>query len=101
MRGWNFNGFQFSTCSCTGVNGYVILIKENITYIKHTEAVEINQGADSMTLKIGEKIKQLRRTQNVTQEKLADYLNISYQAVSKWENGLHCRDHIFDMQPYS
>jgi DNA-binding transcriptional regulator YiaG len=54
-----------------------------------------------MTLKIGEKIKQLRRTQNVTQEKLADYLNISYQAVSKWENGLHCRDHIFDMQPYS
>lgn len=38
-------------------------------------------------LKIGEKIKALRKKQDVTQEKLAAYLNISYQAVSKWENG--------------
>ena len=37
-------------------------------------------------LKIGDKIKQLRKEQDVTQEKLAAYLNISYQAVSKWEN---------------
>lgn len=36
---------------------------------------------------IGEKIKSLRKQQNITQEKLAEYLNISYQAVSKWENG--------------
>ena len=40
-----------------------------------------------MTLKIGEKIKVLRKQHDVTQEKLAAYLNISYQAVSKWENG--------------
>ena len=39
-------------------------------------------------LKIGEKIKELRKTQDITQEKLADYLNISYQAISKWENGV-------------
>lgn len=38
-------------------------------------------------LKIGEKIKELRKAQDITQEKLAAYLNISYQAVSKWENG--------------
>lgn len=38
-------------------------------------------------LKIGERIKNLRKKQDVTQEKLAAYLNISYQAVSKWENG--------------
>lgn len=37
-------------------------------------------------LKIGEKIKKLRKQQDITQEKLADYLNISYQAISKWEN---------------
>lgn len=43
-------------------------------------------------LKIGEKIKELRKAQDVTQEKLADYLNISYQAVSKWENGLALPD---------
>jgi len=40
-----------------------------------------------MNLSIGEKIKKLRKENDVTQEKLADYLNISYQAVSKWENG--------------
>ena len=38
-------------------------------------------------LDIGKKIKSLRKAQNITQEKLAAYLNISYQAVSKWENG--------------
>lgn len=38
-------------------------------------------------LKVGDKIKALRKKQDVTQEKLAAYLNISYQAVSKWENG--------------
>ena len=43
-------------------------------------------------LKIGKKIKELRKAQDVTQEKLADYLNISYQAVSKWENGLALPD---------
>lgn len=35
---------------------------------------------------IGEKIKALRQKNDVTQEKLAEYLNISYQSVSKWEN---------------
>lgn len=38
-------------------------------------------------LKIGDKIKSLRKAQGITQEKLAAYLNISYQAISKWENG--------------
>lgn len=45
-----------------------------------------------MMLKIGEKIKELRKAQDITQEKLSDYLNISYQAVSKWENGLALPD---------
>ena len=40
-----------------------------------------------MDIKIGETIKKLRKERDVTQEKLADYLGISYQAVSKWENG--------------
>lgn len=37
---------------------------------------------------LGEKIKQLRLEKNITQEQLADYLNISYQSVSKWERGV-------------
>ena len=34
---------------------------------------------------IGENIKKLRNEKQVTQEQLAEHLNISYQAVSKWE----------------
>lgn len=46
-------------------------------------------------LKIGDKIKSLRKAQDITQEKLAAYLNISYQAVSKWENGTALPDITF------
>ncbi|MDE6673542.1 MAG: helix-turn-helix domain-containing protein, partial [Acetatifactor sp.] len=35
---------------------------------------------------IGQTIKQLRRAKCVTQEELAGALNVTYQAVSKWEN---------------
>ena len=39
------------------------------------------------TLKIGHYIQHLRKTAGMTQKELAEKLNISFQAVSKWENG--------------
>ena len=39
------------------------------------------------TLKIGQYIQHLRKSAGMTQKDLADKLNISFQAVSKWENG--------------
>jgi len=45
-----------------------------------------------MNLNIGENIKKLRSTKQVTQEQLADHLSISYQAVSKWENNVTTPD---------
>ncbi len=39
------------------------------------------------TLKIGQYIQHLRKAAGMTQKDLADKLNISFQAVSKWENG--------------
>lgn len=41
---------------------------------------------------IGKNICEMRKTAGLTQEALADKLGISYQAVSKWENGLSCPD---------
>jgi len=39
------------------------------------------------TLKIGRYIQNLRKRAGMTQKELADRLSISFQAVSKWENG--------------
>ena len=38
-------------------------------------------------MKLGEKIKSLRKQKNISQEVFASYLGVSFQAVSKWENG--------------
>ena len=39
------------------------------------------------TLKIGQYIQHLRKAAGMTQKELAEKLNVSFQAVSKWENG--------------
>ena len=36
---------------------------------------------------LGEKIKSLRKQKNISQEVLAGYLGVSFQAISKWETG--------------
>lgn len=40
-----------------------------------------------MNIRLGEKIRSLRKQKNISQEILAQYLGVSFQAVSKWENG--------------
>jgi len=39
-----------------------------------------------MTVKIGKRIKALRKRDDVTQDKLAEVLGVTSQAISKWEN---------------
>ncbi len=41
---------------------------------------------------IGKRIKELRKKNDFTQEKLADFLGVSYKAVSKWECGVTVPD---------
>ncbi|WP_086314385.1 hypothetical protein A5821_001951 [Enterococcus sp. 7F3_DIV0205] len=40
-----------------------------------------------MTVEIGKQIKKFRQEQEISQQELADYLNISRQTISKWELG--------------
>ncbi len=40
-----------------------------------------------MKLSIGENIRRMRRQRDLTQEQLADRLGVTYQSVSRWENG--------------
>ena len=42
--------------------------------------------------KVGNLIKELRKNNNLTQKDLADKYGVTYQAVSKWENGTNLPD---------
>ena len=45
-----------------------------------------------MDILIGKRIKDLRKERHMTQEKLAELIGISFQAVSKWENNIALPD---------
>lgn len=40
-----------------------------------------------MNIYFGENLKELRKLKNLTQERLAEFLGVSFQTVSKWERG--------------
>ena len=42
--------------------------------------------------KFGKFIKEIRKNNNLTQKQLADKYGVTYQAVSKWENGKNMPD---------
>lgn len=50
----------------------------------------VPEGGDQM--KIGENIRALRLRKGLTQEQVAQQLGVTYQAVSKWENGTNTPD---------
>ena len=45
-----------------------------------------------MTISWGKKISEFRKAMGLTQDQLADKMNVSPQAVSKWENDISCPD---------
>ena len=51
-------------------------------------------------MKLNEKIKKIRKENNLFQEKLADKLNVSRQAITKWESGLGSPD-IYNLKEIS
>ena len=45
-----------------------------------------------MAMKIGDKIKFLRKAKGISQEALAQVLGVTFQAVSKWETNVTAPD---------
>ena len=58
-----------------------------LQYISGSALIQIILEEHFM-IKLGEKIKSLRKQKNISQEAFANYLGVSFQAVSKWENGV-------------
>ena len=73
----NSRGFRYDGDSLTGKN-------EGRTMFMAEWKEKRNQTEESM----GTRLAQLRRGKNITQEELAERLDISRQAVSKWESDL-------------
>ena len=46
----------------------------------------------------GKIIKKIRKDNNLTQQQLANKYNVTYQAVSKWENGKNMPDTVIIKQ---
>lgn len=51
-------------------------------------AKKIVQKIEDCTVTIGERIQELRKKKGYSQEKLATYLNMSRQAIAKWEQNV-------------
>lgn len=59
---------------------------------KESVGIEEGRNKHTMELTIGRRIAQLRKEKGFTQEDLAQQMEVSAQAVSKWENDLTCPD---------
>ena len=60
-------------------------------FTSYNEAINIKE-AIAMEMTIGKRIAALRREKNLKQDDLAQMLEVSPQAVSKWENDQTCPD---------
>lgn len=63
---------------------FILLVKALRKYLK---SGEVRQETAAVRKSLGETIKEHRTRCMMTQEFVAEYLGVSRQAVSKWENG--------------
>ena len=78
----------FGCVIATSINFYAIHKK---LFTCYNEAIN-NKEAVAMEMTIGKRIAALRREKNLKQDDLAQMLEVSPQAVSKWENDQTCPD---------
>ena len=78
----------FGCVIATSINLYAI---HKQLFTSYNEAIN-NKEAIAMEMTIGKRIAALRREKNLKQDDLAQMLEVSPQAVSKWENDQTCPD---------
>ena len=68
----------------------VIGRKSGVSYdkVSYVAKIKTEEGCMLNSTKIGCFIMEKRKSIGLTQQQLADQLNVSFQAVSKWEQGL-------------
>ena len=59
-----------------------VICRQQILYLMMKGGVEVDQ------VKIGNFLKKLRKEKGITQEQLAEILNVSGRTVSRWETGV-------------
>ena len=69
----------------SSVNGKVTL---DLVDTNVNDAFELVLEVKQMNIYFGENLKNYRLKRNLTQEKLAEFLGVSFQTISKWENGV-------------
>ena len=65
---------------------------QGILQVKNAKADVKTLAGKDLTMNFGSNLKKLRKEKNLTQEALAECLNVSAQTVSKWENGASMPD---------
>ena len=59
-----------------------VVVQESVFYYN-----EITKFKEDFIMKLSDKITKLRKANGWSQEELAEQLNVSRQAISRWENG--------------
>lgn len=59
-----------------------------VNYLQKMRSFKFLEIGGTMKLSIGENIKFLRKSQDITQEQLSEMLGVSCQSVSRWESGV-------------
>jgi transcriptional regulator with XRE-family HTH domain len=79
-----FDTFRIS--STVGEESFTMALQEKIIY---GETIKKKGRVRDVDIRIGQRVKEIRETKNMSQTELADILDVSFQQFQKYEKGLN------------